>query len=267
MRVVLAALAALLVSPAVAAAQQGVTPVVGGGSFNTAALLTPGSYSDTVDAGETVYYKVQMQKGQVLTATATVDTSQIETDVFKQDYNSGLANLDYRIDILSPLREPLSDEADYSSASARLEGSSGAGAVRGTATGPRVLGYEQILGPDYDLDKFPGPGSWYIAVSAADSSSDPANIPAELPLQVDVKIGGTPEPSSPSFASKLPGPAPSATPGATPIATPEALAVDNGAGDPALTIGLVAVLALVGGLALGVLAAIVLGAGRVAARR
>jgi hypothetical protein len=81
--------------------------------------------------------------------------------------------------------------------------------------------------------------------------------------QAAIKVTGAPEPSSPSFTSKLPGPAPSAMPGATSAA----LTVDNGAGDPALTIGVVAVLALVGGLALGVLAAIVLGLGRVAARR
>lgn len=260
----LAVLGAVLVAAAGAEAQGG-TPVVGGGSYNTAPLLAPGRYSDTVAAGETVYYKVHLQKGQVLSATATVDTSSIETDFEAADYDSGLAHLEYSIDIHSPLREPLSDELDYKSASADLEGSPEAGAVSGTATGPRVLGYEQILGSNYDLNKFPSPGDWYISVSAADSGIDPAHVPAELPLELDVKVTGTPQPSSPDFASKLPGPAPSATPGAQP--TPAAVGGDAGAGDPALTIGLVGVLALGGGLALGVLAAIVLGLGRVTARR
>jgi Ca-activated chloride channel family protein len=260
-RAIVAALVALLALP-VAASAQGATPIVGGGSYNTAPLLEPGTYSDTVAAGETVYYKVHLEKGQVLAATATVDTSAIETDFSKPNYDSGLANLQYSIDIHSPLREPLSDEFDYRDASADLEGSEGAGAVRGRATGPRALGFEQILGSDYNLQKFPGPGDWYVSVSAAESETDPATIPAELPLTLDVKVTGTPEPSSPNFAANLPGPAPSATPG--PAATPtQPLAVATGtdAGDPTVTIGLVAVLALAGGLALGVLAAIVLGLG------
>jgi Ca-activated chloride channel homolog len=265
-RAVLVAVVAVLALPAAARAQSGGTPIVGGGSFNTAPLLQPGSYSDTVAAGETVYYKIHMQKGQILSATATIDTSAIETDFTSPNYNSGLANLDYSMDIYSPLREQLSDDFDYTSASANLEGSEGAGAVRGTATGPRVLGYEQILGPDYDVQKFPGPGDWYISVTAADSKSNPANIPAELPLTLDVKVTGTPEPSSPNFAAALPAPPPpSATGTPTAAATPtEPLVVAPGtdAGDPTLTIGLVALLALGGGLALGVLAVIVLGVGR-----
>jgi Ca-activated chloride channel homolog len=269
-RALLATVALILAAPAAARAQQpGVTPVVGGGSFNTAPLIAAGRWSDTIDAGETVYYKVQLQKGQVLSATATVDTSQIPTDVGNPDYDSGLANLDYKVDILSPLREPLSDAAEYSSASADLEGSSGAGAKRGTAVGPRVLGYEQILASNYDVDKFPGPGTWYIDVSATDSKFFPAHTPAELPLTLDVKVSGTPQPSSPNFASKLPGPAPSATRGPVATATAPAAVTETvpDAGDPALTIGLVAVLALVGGVVLGVIAAAVLRLGRAPARR
>jgi Ca-activated chloride channel homolog len=258
----LAALAALLVAPAAAAAQQNVTPVVGGGSYNTAPLLAPGHYSDTVAAGETVYYKVHMEKGQVLSATATVDTSSIETDFTAPDFDSGLYNLDYSMDIHSPLREPLSDEADYRAASTDMEGSSDAGAVRGTATGPRVLGYEQILASNYDLNKFPGPGDWYISVSAADSDIYPAHVAAELPLRLDVRVTGTAQPSSPGFASKLPGAAPSPSSPGTASTPAAAVGGNAGAGDPALTVGLVAVLALAGGLALGVLAAVVLRLGR-----
>jgi Ca-activated chloride channel family protein len=261
------ALAALLLAPAAAAAQSNVTPVVGGGSYNTAPLLAPGRYSDTVAAGETVYYRVHMQKGQVLSATATVDTSAVETDFTASDFDSGLYNLDYSMDIHSPLREPLSDEPDYRAASTDLEGSPDAGAVRGTATGPRVLGFEQLLASDYDLDKFPGPGDWFISISAADSDLYPARVPAELPLRLDVRVTGTPQPSSPDFASKLPGPAPSpSSPGAASTAA-AAVGSGAGAGDPALTVGLVAVLALAGGLALGVLAAVVLRLGRAPAAR
>jgi hypothetical protein len=53
-----------LALPAPALAQGGAAkPVVGGGSFNTAPLLAPGTYSDTVAAGETAYWKVRLAKG------------------------------------------------------------------------------------------------------------------------------------------------------------------------------------------------------------
>ena len=78
--------------PAPALAQGGAAKaVVGGGSFNNAPLLAPGTYSDTVAAGETVYWKVRLAKGQVLQVKATVDTSQIQTDALADDYDRGLA--------------------------------------------------------------------------------------------------------------------------------------------------------------------------------
>ena len=160
-------------------------------------------------AGETVYWKVRLAKGQVLQVKATVDTSQIQTDALADDYDRGLAGLDYHLDIFSPLREQLSEESGgiYADASARLEGSADAGAKTGTATGPRVLGFEQILASDYDKAKFPAPGEWYVSLNAADSALAPANVPAELPVELDVQVLGQAQASSADFARSLPGPA------------------------------------------------------------
>jgi Ca-activated chloride channel family protein len=259
--------AAALALPGAAGAQSpGAKAVVGGGSFNTAPLLAPGAYTDTVAAGETVYWKVDMAKGQVLQVKATVDTSQVETDPTADGYDSGLANLDYRLDLFTPLREQLSEESGggYDSASAKLEGAQGAGAKSGTATGPRVLGFEQILASDYDKDKFPAPGEWYVSLSAADSKTFPNDIPLELPVDLDVQVIGTAQPSSPDFARSLPGPAKQqpASPASGQGSPADLLATADQPADPALTLALVAVLALVGGLALGVLAIVVLGLGR-----
>jgi Ca-activated chloride channel homolog len=252
MRVTSIAVALALAFPAAADAQGG-SPVVGGGSFNTAPLLKPGSYSDTVAAGETVYWKVAMAKGQILRVKGTVDTSEIETDVTKSDYLDGLDNLDYELSLYTPLREPLSDELDWGDATVELSGDDEAGVKTGEAAGPRALGFEQILGPDYSVEKFPAPGNWYVSLSAADSDIYPAELPAELPVELEVTVEGQAEPSSANFADKLPGPTPEPT--ASPAApTTELLAGDAGAGDPALTIGLVAILALLGGLGLGALA-------------
>ncbi|HEX5899854.1 MAG TPA: hypothetical protein VFY32_10695 [Solirubrobacteraceae bacterium] len=262
-RIILALAAATLALPAPALAQGGAAKaVVGGGSFNNAPLLAPGTYTDTVAAGETVYWKVRLAKGQVLQVKATVDTSQIQADVFADDYDRGLANLDYHLDIFSPLREQLSEESGgrYDSASARLEGSREAGAKTGTATGPRVLGFEQILASDYDKDKFPAPGEWYVSLNAADSSLFPTDIPAELPVDLDVQVSGQPQASSADFARLLPRPQkqPSSPTPDAPSVSAAFAAVDEPA-DPALTLALVAVIALLGGLALGALAIVVLG--------
>ena len=266
-RAILALATAALALPAPALAQGGAAKaVVGGGSFNNAPLLAPGAYSDTVAAGETVYWKVRLAKGQVLRVKATVDTSQIQDDVFADDYDKGLAGLNYHLDIFTPLREQLSEESGgtYADASARRGGSREAGAKTGTATGPRVLGFEQILASDYDKAKFPAPGEWYVSLNAADSALSPADVPAELPVELDVQVIGAPQASSADFARSLPGPQKqprSPTPGA-PSGPAALFAAPDEPADPALTISLVAVIALAGGLVLGALAMIVLGLGR-----
>jgi Ca-activated chloride channel family protein len=262
-----AAAAAALALPAPALAQGAMAkPDVGGGSFNTAPLLGPGTYSDTVAAGETVYWKVRLAKGQVLRVKATVDTSQIQTDPLADGFDKGLANLNYFLDVFSPLREQLSEESGgtYDAASARLEGSPAAGAKAGTATGPRVLGFEQILASDYNEDKFPAPGEWYVSLNAADSATFPADVPAELPVELDVEVIGQAQPSSADFANALPGPHKQqpTSPGTTASGPSAAFPTNEQPGDPVLTLALVAVIALLGGLVLGVLAIAVLGLGR-----
>ena len=252
MRLVTLTAALALLLPAVAHAQGG-TPVVGGRSFNTAPLLKPGSYVDTVGAGETVYWKIAMAKGQILRARATVDTSEIEDDFQKSDYLEGLDHLNFRIDLFTPLREQLSDEFDWGDASTDLEGDDAAGAKTGEAVSPRTLGFEQILGSDYNVGKFPAPGNWYISLSAADSEIYPAEVPAEMPVELEVAVEGQAQPSSADFASALPGPTAEPTASAA-SPTDQILTGDAGAGDPALTIALVALLALLGGLGLGALA-------------
>jgi hypothetical protein len=254
-RTLLALLVAALVLPASAAAQTEGKPIVGGGSFNTAPLLEPGKYSDTVAAGETVYWKVKLAKGQVLKVRATVDTSQIETDSLKDDWLPGLYYLDYELDLFTPLREQVSDESGsgYEQASTELEGDDDAGAKTGSVESPRVLGFEQILAGGYEASKFPAPGEWYIGLSVADDDTHPAEQPVELPAELEVTVEGTAEASSPDFAKALATPTPEPT--EAPI---DLLAGRTDPGSPAVTILLVAVLALLGGLGLGALAARVL---------
>jgi hypothetical protein len=212
---------------------------------------------------------VRLAKGQVLRVKATVDTSQIQTDPLGDGFDKGLANLNYFLDIFSPLREQLSEESGgtYDAASARLEGSPAAGAKTGTATGPRVLDFEQILASDYNEDKFPAPGEWYVSLNAADTATFPAEVPRpSCPSSCRWRSSGRRSPrrpTSPDFARALPGPRKEQPASPDTSTGPERLlaTVDQPA-DPALTLALVAIIALVGGLVLGTLAIVVLGLGR-----
>ena len=205
---------------------------------------------------------MRIAKGQILRVRATVDTSQIQTDALADDYDRGLAGLEYHLDIFSPLREQLSEESGgiYADASARLEGSADAGAKTGTATGPRALGFEQILASDYDKAKFPAPGEWYVSLNAADSALAPANVPAELPIEVDVQVLGQAQASSADLRARCPGPRKQPPTLHDAGGGPSALfAGTDQPADPALTLALVAAIALLGGLVLGALAIVVLG--------
>lgn len=51
---------------------QETTPVIGGGSFNDAPVVAPGRYVDSIRGGETLYYAVELDRGQVLTTGATL---------------------------------------------------------------------------------------------------------------------------------------------------------------------------------------------------
>ena len=255
--------ALLLALPATALAQGKGAGVVGGGSFNTAPLLEPGRYTDTVAAGETVYWRVRLAKGQILEATATVDTSEIETDYTSPDYQEGLVNLDYRVSIYTPIREELADEsgAQFEQGTIELEGDDEAGVKRGTARSSRVLGFEQILGAEFDANKYPAPGEWFVSVTAADDDIYPAEVPAELPLVLEIAVQGEAQPSSPAFAKNLPGPEAEKPAPEESAPVGETVSTTQGATPPAgagLTIGLLGALALAGGLGLGLLAGVVL---------
>jgi Ca-activated chloride channel homolog len=66
-------------APAVPAASA--TPVVGGTSFNDAAPLGGGSFTDALDSGSTVFYRVRLAPGQKLDAAASLDVSGLDASL------------------------------------------------------------------------------------------------------------------------------------------------------------------------------------------
>ncbi|HEY2600156.1 MAG TPA: hypothetical protein VGI67_01275 [Thermoleophilaceae bacterium] len=75
-RALLPTLLALALS--VPATAHAAPPTVGGISFNDAPLLGPGSYSDSLDSGGAVFYKVRLAANQRLSAAATLDMSGLD---------------------------------------------------------------------------------------------------------------------------------------------------------------------------------------------
>jgi hypothetical protein len=55
-----------------------VPPVVGGTSFNDAAPPTAGTFSDALDTGSAVFYRVHLEPGQRLDAKASLDVGSLD---------------------------------------------------------------------------------------------------------------------------------------------------------------------------------------------
>ena len=209
------ALAALLLAAARDAhAQDEGTPIVGGGSFNTAPLLEPGRYADTVAAGETVYWKVALAEGagaQGARDRRRLARSRRTTPRPTICRGSTTSTTRWTCSARCASRSATRTTPEYNKATTDLEGDDDAGAKTGEVQGPRVLGFEQILAGDFSADKFPAPGEWYLSVSVADSDTQPAEVPAELPLDLEITVEGEAQPSSADFASQLATPTPEPT--------------------------------------------------------
>ncbi|MGI9094817.1 MAG: hypothetical protein ACR2F4_04470 [Thermoleophilaceae bacterium] len=260
-----------LALPGAAGAQRGPgegftgTPIVGGGSFNTAPLIEPGRYTDTVVSKETNFYRVRLQKGQRMEVSATVDASAVQDDISAADYDEGLDNQSYRLDLWSPIREPLVDEIE--GAGGELEGDEDVGLYSGSASTRIVLGYDEVLASDYNVNKFEGPGDYYIELAALPNDIyDPPRSLAELPVEFELRLTGRAQASSSDFAESLPD-APPDQGGGEPTGPREpadgnasgVLASETGSDSSSLAvIAAFAGLALLTGLGLGALAGLAL---------
>jgi Ca-activated chloride channel homolog len=233
-----AALAAVLLAAAgPARAQRGdAVPVAGGGSFNAAPLLEPGTYRDTVLTGEYLYYAFAVAAGQ----RPHVRVRVLEVDPEIYDRATAL----FAINLHTPQRETLSTPVDEDVAG---NGHTDAGIVVDDSTGTKPLRWD-FYGPPADpfaeaVDEsaYEGPGTWYLSLHSVEPDRERRiEIPVELELAVD---------GEPLAEERDPRPAPTRTP--APTAAPE----DEGDGPGALALlGLGAL-----GLAVGLVAGRALG--------
>jgi Ca-activated chloride channel homolog len=222
-----AALALVLALAAPAAAQTTDTPVVGGGSFNAAPILRPGSYSDTVLPAEYLYYAVRVGAGQRLQLSGRTDLSRTEL------FHLGIPVV--YMTIHSPTRMDVSGFAD-GQAEADIGGHKGA-----SFTGPTV----QPSG-DADTDgPWTGPGVYFISVQALYRAAQLDPPKAEIPFHFTIALAGAVEPTATPTPTATATPRRTATPTATPAKSGGSGAgVAAGVGAGGLLIGLIVGVAL-----------------------
>lgn len=182
MRTALAALVAAVTAALAAAApataqDDDPQPVAGAGSFNTAPVLEPGRYEDTLLLGETLFYGVRLAEGQTLRVTATLDLG-LEGVEDAPNYGTAL----FVGEIFTPLRDSVTSTRE-------LGGSQ-------DGSDDQVLTTElEAVGPVPAADEaetdYSGPGLYYVIVNLTESVVD-LGAPVELPLELEVEVGGTP---------------------------------------------------------------------------
>jgi Ca-activated chloride channel family protein len=182
---------------AVAAAQPspaGATSVDGGGSFDDAPLLRPGTYTDTILPLETLFYAVAVGAGQRLRVSAEVDLR----GGSKNDRGDADALGGFGLTLYSPLRERLGGDYVGPLVSGGPDHQSDSDARRG----PRVLSANAA-----DRRKIAGSGQWIgpgiYSFTAAVSAiyQDPGAV-VEFPLRLQVAVEG------PTVPARSVGPGP-----------------------------------------------------------
>jgi Ca-activated chloride channel family protein len=180
-------------------------PVAGGGSFNVAAELPgSGSYTDSVQRGEFVFYRVRLDWGQGLAYRVR----------FAATPGNGLDNLSpVSTAAYTPTRqEILSDNLAYTGDAEVLPTDAAA------ETTARVR-YANREADTYEYHAQSVAGGYYIAVHIGPTEEKPGAAVA-VPIQLDVAVVGDPEPG-PRYAAVAPAPGepPSAAAPAGPVST------------------------------------------------
>jgi Ca-activated chloride channel family protein len=181
---------AVLPTPTFVEPQGPPTPVVGGGSFNVAGTLDgSGSYTDTLQRGEFVFYRVQLDWGQGLAYRVR----------FKETPGRGLDNLSQftSTTLYAPSRE------EIATASLSYTGSELVLPVVGPALTAAPVRYNNRTADDIEVRTQSVAGPYYIAVKVGPSFEDNETA-VPVPIQIDLTVAGNPEPG-PRYADVGPG--------------------------------------------------------------
>ncbi|MBP2370639.1 vWA domain-containing protein [Pseudonocardia parietis] len=196
---------AVLPAPTLAGTDAAPVPAAGGGSFATAGVLDgSGSYTDTLQRGEFVFYRVRLDWGRSLAYRVR----------FAETPGRGLANLSpVHTTLYAPTREEI-DDATFPY--------SGRNVVLPTHDPALTTVPVRYLNRDADVLAARSqslPGWYYIGVQVSPPHEEDSRTAAPIPVRIDLTVSGATEP----------GPVYATTAGATPF---ESAAVAEG-GPPA----------------------------------
>jgi Ca-activated chloride channel family protein len=179
---------AVLPAPTFVEPQGPTRPVVGGGSFNVAGALDgSGSYSDTVQRGEFVFYRVQLDWGQGLAYRVRFGTTP----------GTGLRNISpASTTVYAPSREEIAtNNLAYTGRELVLPSNDPA-----MTTAP--VRYNNRTADDNGVRTQSVAGTYYIAVQLGPTAQDP-EAAAPVPITIDVTVAGDKEPG-PRYAQVNP---------------------------------------------------------------
>ncbi|MGY0503423.1 vWA domain-containing protein [Nocardia sp. FBN12] len=156
-----------------------VEPVTGGGSFNVATALDgPGVYSDTLQRGEFVFYKVKIDWGQGLAYRVR----------FLESPGRGLDNVSpVTTTLYSPYRKEI--DSEFSS----YNGSPDTVPTNKEALAIPEVRYLNRESAEKEVSENALAGWYYIAVQAAPTVHDRGAV-RPVPIELDLAVTGTPEP-------------------------------------------------------------------------
>ncbi|MFI5714496.1 VWA domain-containing protein [Nocardia sp. NPDC051750] len=154
-------------------------PVVGGGSFNVAAELSgSGRYSDTLQRGEYVFYRVKLDWGQGLAYRVRFGESPLR----------GVDNLsNVWTTLYTPYRVKL--DSDFSS----YNGTENIVPANDPAIATVPIRYANRENSDGDIANQALPGWYYIAVKLSPTLNGERTV-GPVPIELEVDVTGAPEP-------------------------------------------------------------------------
>ena len=210
------------------AAAQSRTPVVGGGSFNTAPLIGPGEYRDTLLPGERLFYGVKLEAGQRLQVSGQLQGREKVISDAATGFSVGIQTPLREVDVLDLVDKDIAGNGTVTTGSPSdpIEFVS-VPALTGSAARDEGITYR-------------GPGTWFVSLYLISEEQEPPR--AEIPVDLGIKVLGEPQ-KDPSPEPTPAKPTPSASSGS-----------DDGGTSIGTVIG-VGIAALVAGGALGAAAA------------
>ena len=172
--------------------------VLGGTSFSNATEVNPGTYTDSMATGETVFYKVRLQPGQRVRATAT-------TPAPKTSWHLASAELvTSRVMLYSPSRTLLTSQE------ANLQGD---GSVTVSAASPQVRVRNREApsvraGGTPSVSTASQAGDYYVAVAGGPAAElpDRSGDADQVAIAVDGSPAGLPEYAAPASPTPTPDP-------------------------------------------------------------